>query len=199
MRRVIGGTTYQLPGSTELTPFENLFYQYLPPHVRRYLVCHPRFIVKVEGTILRQDSPSFLLMTSAKSYIWDLRPTPSQNYTVFDDIEYHHVVDASTSVEFEGDPLFEIEKIPRYKLFFSRDDVRCVYESMRSHFLELHTPENPHISIRNYHSMKEVRFRYGEFSVVVRVQENGVFHFRYGKHYYLGGMLSDNGRMREEA
>jgi hypothetical protein len=190
MRRIIGKTVYYPPSEVVLSPFENLLYHTLPSNVRRYLICHPSFIVKVEGTILHHDRPSFLYVTSEMSYILDARIMPVQYYEDHNRLTYLHVQDVSETLVFKGDPLVEIEKIPRRFLFFSKDDVRCIHESMRAHMLFLHRPDDPRIQIREYPDMKVLTFRYRDRKVTVRIRKDGFFYFCWKDHYYLGGKLA---------
>lgn len=189
MRRVIGESSYETPTQKELTPFENLFYHTFPLHIRRYLIIHPSFNVGIHGSVLQQDTPSFLFVTSVRSYILDLRLLSSSHYRDLERITYHHIQDVSIPFLYCGDPLLEIEKIPRYGLYFSHDDVRCIHEALRTYFLTLHRDDDPCVKIDMYNSMKTVSFRYSDLEVDVRVFRDGTFHYRFQDQYYLGGRL----------
>lgn len=189
MRRIIGESSYETATQRELTPFEYLFYHTFPLHVRRYLIVHPYFIVDVRGGVLQQDTPSFLFVTSERSYIIDLRLTPSPYYKKLGRITYHHIQDVSIPFLYCGDPLHEIEKIPRFKLYFSYDDVRCIHEALRTHFLSLHRDDDPRVEIKIYRDMKTVSFQYHDIEFDVRIFSDGTFHYRHQERYYLGGKL----------
>jgi len=189
MRRVIGESVYQTTVKKELSPFEYLFYHTFPLHIRKYLIIFPSFIIGIRGCVLQLDTPSFLFVTSERSYILDLRPFPSFYYNDNPEITYHHIQDVSIPFLYCGDPLYEIEKIPRYKLYFSHDDIRCIHEALRTYFPTLHRRDSPRVEINTYKKMSTVTFQYSNMDFEARIFSDGVFHYRYQDRYYLGGRL----------